>query len=139
MGGRRDALAAASEMILAIERIAASAPDLVATVGRIKALPGAQNVIPGRVEFTIDMRGPVDAVRERTHAAAAGRTAKTSRSAGGVEVAIDTFQQNPATPLDPGVIDAIADAIQACGQEPCACRPAPATMPASWRSIARPA
>ena len=40
MGARRDALAAASEMILAVERIGASEPGLVATVGRINALPG---------------------------------------------------------------------------------------------------
>jgi allantoate deiminase len=45
---RRDALAGAAEMILAIERIAgADASDLVATVGRIEALPGAANVIAG--------------------------------------------------------------------------------------------
>jgi acetylornithine deacetylase/succinyl-diaminopimelate desuccinylase-like protein len=54
---RRDALAGAAEMILAIERIAgADASDLVATVGRIEALPGAANVIAGEVRFTIDVR-----------------------------------------------------------------------------------
>ena len=50
-------------MILGLERLAASEPGLVATVGRVKVLPGATNVIPGRVEFTVDMRGPDDAVR----------------------------------------------------------------------------
>ena len=46
---RKDALAAAAEMILAVERRAAGATEtgLVATVGRIEALPGAPNVIPG--------------------------------------------------------------------------------------------
>ena len=49
---RQDALAAAAEMILAIEARARKEPDLVATVGRIDAEPGAINVIPGLVRFS---------------------------------------------------------------------------------------
>jgi allantoate deiminase len=117
MGQRRDALAAASEMILAVERIGGSEPDLVATVGRISALPGAQNVIPGRVSFTIDMRCPSDAVRDRGHAALVPALHEIARRRG-VEIEVDTYQLNPATALDPGVIDAVSEAIAACGQEP---------------------
>jgi allantoate deiminase len=65
MGLRRDALAAAAECVLAVERIGAGEPERVATVGKIEALPGAINVIPGRVRFSIDVRAPVDAQRER--------------------------------------------------------------------------
>jgi allantoate deiminase len=61
---RRDALAAASECVLAVERIAASQPEVVGTVGKIEALPGAINVIPGRVRFSLDMRAPTDDARE---------------------------------------------------------------------------
>ena len=60
---RRDALAAAAECVLAIERRARATPDLVATVGSIEASPGAANVIPGRASFTIDIRSPRDADR----------------------------------------------------------------------------
>jgi allantoate deiminase len=63
MGLRRDALAAAAECVLAVERAAAAVPELVATVGRLEALPGAINVIPGEVRFTVDLRAPVDARR----------------------------------------------------------------------------
>jgi allantoate deiminase len=63
MGLRRDALVAAAECVLATERIAASLPDIVGTVGRIEALPGAMNVIPGRVKFSLDVRAPTDARR----------------------------------------------------------------------------
>jgi allantoate deiminase len=63
MALRRDALAAAAEMILAIEQIGQSTAELVATVGRIEAMPGAVNVIPGGARFTIDVRSPSDAVR----------------------------------------------------------------------------
>ncbi len=44
---RRDAVAAAAEMILAIEARAKAEADLVATVGRLEVEPGAVNVIPG--------------------------------------------------------------------------------------------
>jgi allantoate deiminase len=37
---------------------------LVGTVGAITALPGATNVIPGRVSFTLDIRAPTDAHRK---------------------------------------------------------------------------
>jgi allantoate deiminase len=117
MGRRRDALAAASEMILAVERIGGSEPDLVATVGRIAALPGAPNVIPGRVAFPIDMRSPSDAVRDRAHAALVPALHEIARRRG-VELEVDTYQTNAATALDPLVIDAVAEAIAACGQEP---------------------
>jgi allantoate deiminase len=60
---RRDALAAAAEMIVAIRNVGRSTPDLVTTVGRIVARPGAANVIPSEVEFTIDVRSPYDPVR----------------------------------------------------------------------------
>jgi len=63
MGLRRDALAAAAECVLAVERIGRSEPELVATVGKIEALPGAINVIPGDVMFTIDVRAPKDSLR----------------------------------------------------------------------------
>jgi allantoate deiminase len=117
MGQRRDALVATSEMILAVERIGASEPDLVATVGRVAALPGAQNVIPGRATFTIDMRGPSDAVRDRAHVELVS-VLREIASKRGVEVEIDTYQRNAATTLAPIVIDAVSEAIAACGQEP---------------------
>ena len=65
MGLRRDALAAAAECVLAVERIAKGDPELVGTVGRIEALPGAINVIPGDVTFTLDVRAPQDDTRTR--------------------------------------------------------------------------
>lgn len=63
MSLRRDALAAAAECVLAIENTAQGVPDLVATVGRIDASPGAINVIPGHVAFTLDVRSPSNAAR----------------------------------------------------------------------------
>jgi N-carbamoyl-L-amino-acid hydrolase len=57
MNRRRDALVAASELTLAVNRIASTMPGTqVATVGRIRAEPGAPNVIPGRVVMSLEIR-----------------------------------------------------------------------------------
>src|SRR5919198_843079 len=58
MDHRQDALAAAAECVLAIERRCKAVPELVGTVGKLECLPGAINVIPGKVRFTIDIRSP---------------------------------------------------------------------------------
>jgi len=62
---RRDALAGAAESVLAVERICAAEAELVGTVGKIEALPGAINVIPGRARFSLDIRAPADAQRQQ--------------------------------------------------------------------------
>ncbi|TFB83787.1 Zn-dependent hydrolase [Cryobacterium algoricola] len=61
---RRDALAGAAEGITTIERIA-RAEGLTATVGHLRVFPDAVNVIPGKVEFSLDLRAPDDADRDR--------------------------------------------------------------------------
>lgn len=60
---RKDALAAAAECVLAIERRCGNTAGLVGTVGKLETLPGAANVIPGKTKFTIDIRAPKDALR----------------------------------------------------------------------------
>jgi allantoate deiminase len=116
MGFRRDALAAAAEMIVAIERLGASHGGLVATVGRVDARPGAPNVIPGRVEFTVDMRSPSDAVRHgaQRELIALLRDIATRRC---IEIETRIYQEVPATALDARVTAAVREAIAACGME----------------------
>jgi len=63
MSLRQDALAAAAECVLAVERRCGGEPELVGTVGKLECLPGAVNVVPGKVRFTIDLRAPRDAMR----------------------------------------------------------------------------
>jgi len=63
MPRRHDALAAAAEMVLAVEDEAVRGG--VGTVGLLKVADGSGNVIPGDVEFTIDLRAPEDATRRR--------------------------------------------------------------------------
>jgi N-carbamoyl-L-amino-acid hydrolase len=67
MPGRRDALCAASDVILAVEQaaLATGAIDTVATVGICQVHPGAVNSIPSRVELAVDLRDTDEARRDR--------------------------------------------------------------------------
>ena len=57
MEDRADALQAAALIISAVEEIALQIGDnTVATVGRIASMPGQNNVVPGRVTFSLDIR-----------------------------------------------------------------------------------
>ena len=60
MALRRDALLAAAECSLVVEKFAAKRPGVVGTVGRFDVSPGATNVIPGQVTFTVDLRAADD-------------------------------------------------------------------------------
>ncbi|MFI5311006.1 MAG: Zn-dependent hydrolase [Gemmatimonadales bacterium] len=57
MGDRRDALIAASQFVLTVNRVVRSVQGRqVGTVGRIQAFPGAPNVVPGKVTCTLELR-----------------------------------------------------------------------------------
>ncbi|MFL5317180.1 MAG: allantoate amidohydrolase [Microvirga sp.] len=114
MAMRRDALAAAAEMIAAVEGIGARRADTVATVGAAKVAPGAVNVIAGEVAFTIDARAPEDGARKRMVAEieSALRAIAERR---GVTLAIDPFMDSPATVMDPGLAAMLEEAAKALG------------------------
>jgi allantoate deiminase len=63
MSRRRDALTAAAEFVVLLEKMAQSVPGTRATVGRIEVFPGAVNVVPGKARLTMDTRHAVDSVR----------------------------------------------------------------------------
>jgi OHCU decarboxylase len=63
MNLRRDAAAAAAELVLFVERRCSLVPGLVGTVGRLDVPDGAVNVIPGRCELSIDIRSGDDVIR----------------------------------------------------------------------------
>ena len=64
MALRRDAAAAAAEIVLAVEQRCSGIPGLVGTVGKLDVPGGAINVIPGRCELSIDLRAGDDGVRD---------------------------------------------------------------------------
>ena len=112
MSARQDALAAASEMVLALERHCTVQPGLVGTVGRMTVLPGAVNVIPQDVEFTVDLRSGVDATRR---AALEALRAEFAAIAARRRVRLDfePFFELIAAPCDDRLQQQFADAIAA--------------------------
>ncbi|MCU1438178.1 MAG: allantoate amidohydrolase [Naasia sp.] len=60
---RRDALVGASEIVLAVERIARET-GTIGTVGRIAVEPGGVNVVPGAARLSLDLRAETDARRD---------------------------------------------------------------------------
>ena len=64
MSQRSDAAAAAAELILLAEQRALQDGDSVATVGQLLVPNGSVNVVPGRCQFTLDMRAPTNAQRD---------------------------------------------------------------------------
>lgn len=114
---RRDALAAAAEMVLAVEGQAASAPGLVATVGRLETLPGAVNVIPGRVILTVDVRAPDDSLRT-TAAAAIQDKLESIAGRRQVTLTIEPGHDADAAPCSAGLTAQIESAVQRAGVRP---------------------
>jgi len=62
METRRDALLAASRLVLEVNRIATAFPDYArGTVGHMQVKPNSRNVVPGEVRMTVDLRNAKDA------------------------------------------------------------------------------
>jgi allantoate deiminase len=117
MNMRRDALAGAAELMLAVEQAARhnETDNMVATVGRIDAFPGAINVIPGRVGFSLDLRSSTDALR----LAAIGRIREAARGIAGrrkLDIVFEPFYETQTTACAPEFQDLLMDAVTALGQ-----------------------
>lgn len=113
---RRDALAGAAAMVLSVEQIArADNSDVVATVGVLEALPGAPNVIPGEVRFTIDVRSGAEERRNAVAEAILARIGEIAE-ARALELAVSLTHDLAASPSDPALMDLMDDALAAAGQ-----------------------
>jgi ureidoglycolate amidohydrolase len=113
MPDRRDALCAAAEMILAIERSARSsgAVDTVATVGICDVFPGAVNSIPSRVRLSVDIRDTDLQRRDRVM-----RTIETACNSIATErqVSLDLDMLNADAPADcaPAIVEALSQSCR---------------------------
>ena len=117
MGLRRDALTAAAEGVLAVEAICAGMEDVVGTVGILRTAPGAINVIPGDVSFTVDVRAREDGAR-RDAVARVIRAIRAAAENRRVDARVTVFHEATAAPCAPAMMDAIERAIVATGIEP---------------------
>ena len=111
MDARRDALAAASEVVLAVERLARATAGLVATVGALSLAPNVGNVVPGETRMLLDVRHADDRVRRQ---AADEIRAEAERIAGvrGVDAGWTLRYDTPAVELDPGLRGRLAEAVR---------------------------
>jgi allantoate deiminase len=115
MALRRDALAGAAECIVAIEEFCRTDEGgLVGTVGYINALPGATNVIPGRVSFTIDLRAASDAYRKMAVADIVRQIEKIAKRRE-LALQIDVTHENRTVPCALWLKTQVAEAIAAEG------------------------
>lgn len=114
---RHDALAAAAEMVLAVERIARARPGMVGTVGIIGAEPGAVNVIPGEVRFSLDLRAPNDGDRKAGVAEVLAELDAIAKRRG-VALSLAAGYEEEAALCHPAIRDGLAAAIRTLGHEP---------------------
>jgi allantoate deiminase len=114
---RHDAIAAAAEWIVAVERTANNHPGLVATVGRIEAKPGATNVIAAETRVTLDIRHKSDDTRDRA-AENLVRLAKEIAERRGLSLRRQVLLSQRAAAMDPFLVHQIEEAIRSTGCQP---------------------
>ena len=121
MALRRDAAAAAAEAVLAVESRCRNGSDgtngLVGTVGQITVPGGTTNVIPGMVEFTIDIRAAQDDTRERAVADILAALDEIGRRRG-VDLQIEQTHDAVAQACAPWLMDQLEAAVTAEGIQP---------------------
>ena len=117
MGARQDALTAAAEMVLFVESYCTKNAGLVGTVGITSVKPGAVNVIPQDVEFTIDVRSSDDANRMNAVNALTEEFAIIAKRRN-VVVATNVFFSSNAAPCDATLQKQFENAIAAHGIAP---------------------
>jgi len=114
---RHDAIAAASEWIVAVERTAQSYPDLVATVGQFAAKPGAINVIAGEVRVTLDLRHQSDVICARV-ADMLIQLAEEIADQRGLALRRIVLLSQRAVAMDPFLVEQAEKAIRKIGCQP---------------------
>lgn len=111
---RRDALVGASRIVLEIEHLARTT-GVIATVGRLQAYPGAVNVVPGRVDLSLDLRAADDATRDAAFDEIR-RMIDARCAEAGLTADVVEHHRAPAAHCAPALRAAFADGVRATGQ-----------------------
>ncbi|HJP90970.1 MAG TPA: Zn-dependent hydrolase [Pyrinomonadaceae bacterium] len=115
MNNRQDALLAAAKFIEAVNRIVTSVPGRqVGTVGRINALPGAPNVIPGKVVLSLELRD-LDAAKIKMLYDKIYAEAQNIAAASKTKFDFKEINVNIPAPTDPRIRSLISDAARELG------------------------
>lgn len=111
---RRDPMQAAAEILNYIYAEAKKYENAVATVGKLRTLPGGVNVIPGEVQFSLDLRDIDEAERDRLEASIRAYSQQVCEKLG-IELRIDLLQRVAPAPSSPMVQEAVAQAGKLAG------------------------
>lgn len=115
MNQRQDALYPAALIVVEIRKIiTGEAGQQVATVGRLEVKPGAPNVIPGEVMFSLEIRD-LDMDKVTRLFEQISTSATSIAEANGTSISFDQYYESPATPTDKGIralIQESADALK---------------------------
>jgi allantoate deiminase len=114
MSLRHDAMVATADWIVALEEYASSQEGLVATVGKMEVLPGAANIIPGRVVASFDVRHPDDTIRTAAVEAMI-KLAEAAAARRGVKVAMQLQLEHTVVRLDPHLVSLLHKAATRAG------------------------
>jgi N-carbamoyl-L-amino-acid hydrolase len=115
MPERHDALVAAARFIDMVERVVRSEPGTqVGTVGRIQAFPGAPNVVPGKVECSLELRDLDDAKIERVFEKIRGESERIG-SANQTAFAFEAQEVNVSAKSDPKLREIVSNAAATRG------------------------
>jgi len=114
MGMRQDALAVAAECILAVETVCSEGDNVVGTVGKLTTEPGAVNVIPGDVQFTLDLRAAKDENRIKALEKVSRLMVEAARRRG-VKLTLENTHQAVSVPCDDNIMNFIDQAITESG------------------------
>ncbi|MDP7588610.1 MAG: M20 family metallo-hydrolase [Dehalococcoidia bacterium] len=117
MSTRRDALVSASKLVLAIQKMAAEQEICrVSTVGSIKAVPNAVNVIPGSASIGLEFR---DTDMEALAAAEQELRRITDRASTDdvVDIGVHRHRFTTSVPITPEMQSLVAEAAENCGFE----------------------
>jgi allantoate deiminase/N-carbamoyl-L-amino-acid hydrolase len=111
---RKDAAAAAAEIILYVEKRCAQAPSLVGTVGQLQVPHGSVNVIPGACRLSLDVRAADDGTRD---AAVADILMQIDAICArrNVEAKLELLMKAPAVPCAPRLMRQLAAATERAG------------------------
>jgi N-carbamoyl-L-amino-acid hydrolase len=113
---RRDAFAAAHRIVGALHRLVEDATETTRfTIGRFQAEPGSPNTVPGRVEFTIDLRHPDLATLDRLTDAI---MENCRREAAPCSAEIMPLLNSTPVAFDPAMIERVRAAARRLGHEP---------------------
>jgi len=115
MNKRQDALLAGARFIEAVNRIVTSVPGRqVGTVGRIQALPGAPNVIPGKVVLSLELRD-LDANKIKMLFDRIQTEAQQIATSSGTKFDFKEINVNVPAPTDPRIRKLIDDSAKELG------------------------